>query len=131
MVRSGFKRHPRHLDQFGGCAQLTTNAIVWALVESDPDNTEKLDLSKEIAALKTEALDANSAGGKIRISWHSLQTCCCSVTTAKPLTSCWTLKEKQKGGTVTGAQTRHHAVRRARSGNRNDRARVAWLDACE
>ena len=38
--------------------------IVWALVESDPDDAEKLDLKKEIAALKAEALNADCRGGK-------------------------------------------------------------------
>lgn len=63
--QGGFKRNARALDQFGGAPDHTTNAyIVWALVESDPDNTEKLDLTKEIQALKTQALDETSAGGK-------------------------------------------------------------------
>ena len=61
----GFKRNARALDTFGGAPKHTTDAyIVWALVESDPDNSENLDLAKEIAALKTEALDENSTGGK-------------------------------------------------------------------
>jgi alpha-2-macroglobulin-like protein len=61
----GFKRNPRALDKFGGAPNHTTNAyIVWALVESDPEDAEKLDLTKEIQALKTEATNAESAGGK-------------------------------------------------------------------
>ncbi len=61
----GFKRNARALDSFGGAPKHTTDAyIVWALVESDPDNTENMDLAKEIAALKTAALDENSTGGK-------------------------------------------------------------------
>ena len=63
--QGGFKRNARALDNFGGAPKPTTDAyIVWALVESDPDDTEKLDLKTEIAALKTQALDENSAGGK-------------------------------------------------------------------
>jgi hypothetical protein len=61
----GFKRNARALDSFGGAPKHTTDAyIVWALVESDPDDKEKLDLKKEIEALKTEALNENSTGGK-------------------------------------------------------------------
>ncbi len=61
----GFKRNPRALDGFGGAPKHTTDAyIVWALVESDPDDAEKLDLTKEIAALKAQAADENSVGGK-------------------------------------------------------------------
>ena len=61
----GFHRNARALDTFGGAPKHTTDAyIVWALVESDPDDAERMDLAKEIAALKAEALDENSAGGK-------------------------------------------------------------------
>src|SRR5262249_58450406 len=61
----GFKRNPRALDTFGGAPKHTTDAyIVWALVESDPDDAEKLDLAKEIDALKIEALKEDSHGGK-------------------------------------------------------------------
>ncbi|MBA4187852.1 MAG: alpha-2-macroglobulin [Planctomycetaceae bacterium] len=61
----GFKRNARALDSFGGAPKHTTDAyIVWALVESDPDDAEKLDLKKEIAALKAEALNEASVGGK-------------------------------------------------------------------
>jgi len=63
--QGGFKRNARALDTFGGAPKHTTDAyIVWALVESDPDDIEKLDLAKEIAALKAEALNENSTGGK-------------------------------------------------------------------
>ncbi|MBN9118816.1 MAG: alpha-2-macroglobulin [Planctomycetes bacterium] len=63
--QGGFKRNPRALDQFGGAPNHTTNAyIVWALVESDPEDAEKLDLTKEIQALKAEAANENSVGGK-------------------------------------------------------------------
>ena len=56
---------PRAIDSFGRAPKHTTDAyIVWALVESDPDDTEKLDLAKEIAALKAEAMKADSTGGK-------------------------------------------------------------------
>ena len=61
----GFKRNARALDSFGGAPKHTTDAyIVWALVESDPENAENMDLAKEIAALKAEALNENSTGGK-------------------------------------------------------------------
>src|SRR6185312_15315334 len=61
----GFQRNARALDKFGAAPKSTTDAyIVWALVESDPDDAERLDLAKEIAALKAEALDANSVGGR-------------------------------------------------------------------
>jgi hypothetical protein len=63
--QGGFKRHPQALDQFGRAPAYTTNAyILWALVESDPDDAEKLDLAKEIAALKTAALDETAEAGK-------------------------------------------------------------------
>ncbi len=61
----GFKRNAQALDSFGGAAKHTTDAyIVWALVESDPDDAEKLDLKKEIATIKAEALNETSRGGK-------------------------------------------------------------------
>jgi hypothetical protein len=61
----GFLRNKRALDGFGGAPKHTTDAyIVWALVESDPDDAEKLDLKREIAALKAEALNETSTGGK-------------------------------------------------------------------
>jgi len=61
----GFKRNARALDSFGGAPKHTTDAyIVWALVESDPDDAEKLDLKTEIAALKAEAMKEDSVGGK-------------------------------------------------------------------
>jgi hypothetical protein len=61
----GFLQNKRALDHFGGAPKHTTDAyIVWALVESDPDDIEKLDLKKEIDALKTQAMNENSAAGK-------------------------------------------------------------------
>lgn len=61
----GFLRNKRALDGFGGAPKHTTDAyIVWALVESDPDDAEKMDLKREIAALKAEALNEASTGGK-------------------------------------------------------------------
>ena len=61
----GFKSNPRAVDTFGRAPKHTTDAyIVWALVESDPDDAEKLDLAKEIGALKAEAMTADSTGGK-------------------------------------------------------------------
>lgn len=63
--KGGFLRNPKSLDSFGGAPKHTTDAyIVWALVESDPDNKENLDLNKEIAALKEQASDEKSEGGK-------------------------------------------------------------------
>lgn len=63
--KGGFLRNARALDSFGGAPKHTTDAyIVWALVESDPDNKENLDLSKEIAALKEQATDEKTEGGK-------------------------------------------------------------------
>jgi hypothetical protein len=61
----GFLRNTRGLHHFGDAPKSTNNAyIVWALVESDPTDAEKLDLKREIARLKAEALDAKSTGGK-------------------------------------------------------------------
>ncbi|MCE9562562.1 MAG: alpha-2-macroglobulin [Planctomycetes bacterium] len=61
----GFKRNAQALDSFGGAPKHTTDAyIVWALVESDVDDNEKMDLSKEIAALKAQATKEDSVGGK-------------------------------------------------------------------
>jgi alpha-2-macroglobulin-like protein len=61
----GFKTDPRAVDSFGRAPKHTTDAyIVWALVESDPDNREKLDLATEIEALRAEALNADFRGGK-------------------------------------------------------------------
>ncbi|QEG31859.1 A-macroglobulin complement component [Gemmata obscuriglobus] len=63
--KGGFLRNARALDGFGGSPKPTTDAyIVWALVESDPEDKEKLDLRTEITALKTAALDENSATGR-------------------------------------------------------------------
>jgi uncharacterized protein YfaS (alpha-2-macroglobulin family) len=63
--QGGFLRNAKALDSFGGAPKHTTDAyIVWALVESDPDNKEKLDLTREITALKAQALDESSVGGK-------------------------------------------------------------------
>ena len=56
--KGGFKRNARALDTFGQAPEQLTNAfIVWALVESDPDDKESLDLTKEIEALKKQAND--------------------------------------------------------------------------
>jgi hypothetical protein len=63
--QGGFKTSGRAIDSFGRAPKHTTDAyIVWALVESDPDNAEKSDLAKEIAALKAEAINTDSRGGK-------------------------------------------------------------------
>ncbi|MCE9530738.1 MAG: alpha-2-macroglobulin [Planctomycetes bacterium] len=56
--KGGFKRNPRALDSFGGAPEHITNAfIVWALVESDPEDKEGMDLTQEIIALKKQAFD--------------------------------------------------------------------------
>jgi hypothetical protein len=60
----GFRQNTRALHSWGASKQVVNAYIVWALVESDPDDAEHMDLKKEIAALKAEALDENSAGGK-------------------------------------------------------------------
>jgi hypothetical protein len=63
--KGGFTRSARTGSRIGYAPAHTTNAyIVWSLVESDPDDADKLDLKTEIAALKAEALDPDSAGGK-------------------------------------------------------------------
>ena len=55
----GFKRNAVALDTFGRAPQHITNAyIVWALTESDRENKDGMDLSKELAALKKEAKDS-------------------------------------------------------------------------
>ena len=62
--QGGFKRGPDG-HSFGAAPKHTVDAyIVWALVESDPDDAERLDLKAEIAALKAEALNENSTGGR-------------------------------------------------------------------
>jgi hypothetical protein len=104
----GFKRNPTALDSFGGAPKHTTDAyIVWALVESDPDDSEKLDLKKEIEALKTEALKEDSRGGKdsyfVALTANVLLNRGDHETATKLLDR---LKDKNfKAGTVTGAET--------------------------
>ena len=62
--RGGFVQPGDH-HTFGSAPKYSVNAyVVWSLVESDPDDTEHLDLKREIAALKAEALNANSAAGR-------------------------------------------------------------------
>jgi hypothetical protein len=106
--QGGFKRNARALDQFGGAPQHTTNAyIVWALVESDPDNAEKLDLAKEIQALKTQSLDEDTVGGKdayfLALTANVLLLRGDRPTAHQLLDR---LKDKYaKNGAVTGAQT--------------------------
>ncbi|MCE9564872.1 MAG: alpha-2-macroglobulin [Planctomycetes bacterium] len=59
----GFRRGPDG-HSFGAAPTHTVDAyIVWALVESDPADTEKLPLTKEIAALKAAAMQDDSVGG--------------------------------------------------------------------
>jgi hypothetical protein len=62
--KGGFTQNPRALHSWGASKEVVNAYIVWALVESDPDDKENMDLRKEIAALKTLALDENSASGK-------------------------------------------------------------------
>jgi A-macroglobulin TED domain/Alpha-2-macroglobulin family len=57
----GFRRNARALDSFGGAPQHITDAyIVWALTESDPDNKEGMDLSRQLAGLKSQADGAHA-----------------------------------------------------------------------
>jgi len=60
--QGGFNQNGRGLHSWGAAKHVVNAYIVWALVESDPDDTEKLDLKKEIESLKVLALD--SADGK-------------------------------------------------------------------
>ncbi len=106
--QGGFKRNARALDSFGGAPKPTTDAyIVWALVESDPDNVENLDLKTEIAALKTQALDENSAGGKDAYFVALVANILLQRTDRQGAhTLLDRLKDKHaKGGAVTGAVT--------------------------
>jgi predicted negative regulator of RcsB-dependent stress response len=104
----GFKRNPQALDRFGGAPDHTTNAyIVWALVESDPDDVEKLDLRKEIDAIKAEAIKEDSRGGKdayyLALAANVLLQRGDRDSAIKLLDR---LKEKHfKAGAVTGAET--------------------------
>jgi alpha-2-macroglobulin-like protein len=106
--QGGFQRNSKALDQFGAAPKHTTDAyILWALVESDPDNAEKLDLTKEIAALKAEALNEGSRGGKdayfVALTANVLLQRGDREAALKLLDR---LREKhQKGGVVTGAET--------------------------
>jgi A-macroglobulin TED domain/Alpha-2-macroglobulin family len=129
----GFKRNSRALDTFGGAPKHTTDAyIVWALVESDPDDAEKLDLAKEIDALKAEALKEDSRGGKdayfLALTANVLLQRGDRETAIKLLDR---LKDKHfKSGAVTGAETSI-----TRSGGRNLEiettalAMLGWLRA--
>jgi hypothetical protein len=106
--QGGFKRNAVALDQFGGAPEHTTNAyIVWALVESDPEDAEKLDLTKEIQKLKTDALNADSVPGKdayfVALTANVLLM---RGDRAAAHTLLDRLKDKHvKDGAVTGAQT--------------------------
>ncbi|HSQ58572.1 MAG TPA: alpha-2-macroglobulin family protein, partial [Gemmata sp.] len=62
--QGGFRQNPRALHTWSASKQVVNAYIVWALVESDPEDAEHLDLRKEIEALKSQAMDANSASGK-------------------------------------------------------------------
>jgi len=62
--QGGFKFNPRSLHSWVATKHIVNAYIVWALVESDPDDNEHLDLKTEIAAMKAEALNADSTGGK-------------------------------------------------------------------
>jgi hypothetical protein len=60
--KGGFNRNARAIDTFGRAPDHLTNAyIVWALVESDPDDKEGMDLTKELGALKKQANDLAEA----------------------------------------------------------------------
>jgi hypothetical protein len=62
--QGGFHQNPHSLHSWGGFKHVVNAYIVWALVESDPDDVERLDLKKEIATIRAEALNADSIGGK-------------------------------------------------------------------
>lgn len=63
--KGGFKRNAQALDTFGAAPKHTTDAyITWALIESDLEDKEKLDLKTEIAALKAQALTKDSVEAK-------------------------------------------------------------------
>ncbi len=104
----GFLRNGRALDHFGGAPKHTTDAyIVWALVESDPDDTEKLDLKKEIEALKKQAMNEDSAAGKdayfLALTANILLQRGDRETAYRLLDRLQ--KKHLKGGAVTGAET--------------------------
>jgi alpha-2-macroglobulin-like protein len=131
----GFKRNPQALDSFGGAPKHTTDAyIVWALVESDPDDAEKMDLKKEIEALKTAALKEDSREGKdsyfVALTANVLLNRSDRETAIKLLDR---LKVKNfKAGAVTGGETSI-----TRSGGRDleiettAMAMLGWLRANE
>lgn len=104
----GFKQAAYSVDSFGKAPKPTTDAyIVWALVESDPDDAEKLDLAKEIAALKAEALKDGSTGRAdayyVALTANVLLQRNDRETALKLLDR---LKDKHaKGGAITGAVT--------------------------
>jgi len=104
----GFLRNGRALDHFGGAPKHTTDAyIVWALVESDPEDTEKLDLKKEIEALKKQAMNEDSAAGKdayfLALTANILLQRGDRETAYRLLDRLQ--KKHLKGGAVTGAET--------------------------
>ncbi|MBY0460662.1 MAG: alpha-2-macroglobulin, partial [Gemmataceae bacterium] len=105
--QGGFKRRADG-HSFGLAPAHIVNAyILWALVESDPDNAERLDLRTEIAALKAAALDEKSAGGKdpyfLALAANVLLQRAEREAAHRVLDR---LKEKhQKKGEVTGAET--------------------------
>ena len=105
--RGGFAQPDDH-HSFGSAPKQTVDAyVVWALVESDPDDVEKLDLKTEIAALKALALKDNSEAGKdayfVALTANVLYLRNDREAAAKLLDR---LKEKHvKGGAVTGAVT--------------------------
>ncbi|MBN9120568.1 MAG: alpha-2-macroglobulin, partial [Planctomycetes bacterium] len=105
--QGGF-RQPADGHSFGSAPQRTVDAyVVWALVESDPEDAEKLDLRTEIAALKAEALNENTVGGKdpyfVALAANVLLLRGDRETAHRLLDR---LQEKHtKGGVVTGAVT--------------------------
>ncbi len=63
--KGGFRHREGDHHSFGMAPKHIVSAyVLWALVESDPDDVEKLDLKTEIAALRADALDEKSPGGK-------------------------------------------------------------------
>ncbi|HUR54347.1 MAG TPA: alpha-2-macroglobulin family protein, partial [Gemmataceae bacterium] len=62
--KGGFNVRGDGYHSWGAPKHIMAAYIVWALVESDPTDAERLDLKAEIAALKAMATDEDSAGGK-------------------------------------------------------------------
>src|SRR5262249_22692993 len=105
--QGGFVQNSRGHHSWSPSKAVVNAYILWALGESDPDYAENLDLRKEIAALKAEALNENSVGGKdpyfVALATNVLLLRGEREAAHRLLDR---LKEKHtKGGAVTGAVT--------------------------